>query len=156
LLLSSWYPPERVTIGGVPLEPLPIGGGCGFELGELEPDSSYEVLIEPDTQSGEATPSTLSFTTGSTSLEPNPGAAPGPVDLSWHDSDDSSGLCLAALSTQDCFDTGQDTYFHFTPTTGSALGWLLVRDGFDSLLVHVWRASAERRDCSCRRQRLPV
>jgi hypothetical protein len=69
----------------------------------------------------------LEFTTGSGPASPNASVAPGAVTTSRSSSFEGSALCRAALSTQDCFDTGQNTYFKFTPSADT-VGWLIQSD----------------------------
>jgi hypothetical protein len=78
----------------------------------------------------------LTFTTGSGPAQADATAAPGQVTAGRQDGVALSPECLAALSTQDCFDTGQNTQFTFTPT-GSAKGWLMVSEsGYSN--VNLW------------------
>ena len=122
LQMSGWDGPPRVWLDDelVPSLALPYG----YDLGELAPNTEYDLLIEP--QSGEGNLQ-LRFTTGGGPASPEPGVAPGAVAPSQSSEYEATALCRAALNTQDCFDTGQNTYFAFTPSA-DALGWLIQSD----------------------------
>jgi hypothetical protein len=127
VLPSGWARPQGISRNGVALEPLPIG--YGYDAGELEPNTSYTFQVEIEDYGWSAPPLELTFTTGAGPANVDPGAAPGVVVTSSSTEGMLSELCDTALWTQGCFDTGQDTYYRFTPS-GSAKGWLLMANGF--------------------------
>jgi hypothetical protein len=127
LMDSGWGVLPRVSLEGVALTPLELP--FGYDLGELAPNTSYTLSIEPDPTDA-ANPARpiaveLTFTTGSGPIPGDPAAAPMPVTTARTSGDTLSGLCQAVLDTQDCFDTGQSTYFHFAPS-GDATAWLIT------------------------------
>ena len=131
VLPSGWRGPARVWLGGSELPALELSGG--YDLGELEPNTEHTLRVElrDDSPSFE-----LSFTTGGGPAAPDPGAAPGAVTASHAFELGLSSRCQAALNTQDCFDTGQNTYYAFTPTN-RAVGWVVVSDsGFRP--INLW------------------
>jgi hypothetical protein len=122
LQMSGWDGPAKVWLGDEALPGLALP--YGYDLGELAPNTAYELRVEP--LSGGVS-FELGFTTGSGPASPNAGVAPGAVTTSRSSSFEGSALCRAALSTQDCFDTGQNTYFKFTPSVDT-VGWLIQSD----------------------------
>jgi hypothetical protein len=118
IMPTGWGGPPRVSRQGseLPRAELPFG----YDLGELPPNSEITLQVEVD---GE--PLELAFTTASGPSAADPGAAPGAVTATSSPNYALSELCQAALNSQDCFDTGQNTYHEFTPT-GHAVGWLVA------------------------------
>lgn len=126
LLVSGWSE-LRVTLDGAELPSL--AGGRGRDLGSLAPNTEHSVSIErlwsgfPAEQ-----PLELRFTTGPGPAPDGPPSAPGEVVATIHAERPLSALCESVLQTQDCFDTGQNTYFQFEPS-GAAQAWLIESAG---------------------------
>jgi hypothetical protein len=125
VLPSGWGGPPSVSRNGVVLAPLRMG--YGYDAGELAPNTAYTFQVQLDNYGDPGAVFELTFTTGNGPAAPDPGAAPGDVVTSSSFERALADSCKAALGTQDCFDTGQDTYYQFTPA-GSAKGWILVSD----------------------------
>jgi hypothetical protein len=133
VLPSGWGAPAVVTRDGVALTPLRMG--YGYDAGELEPNTSHTFRVELDVSGEAASSFELTFTTGSGPAAADASAAPGDIVPSSGPERALSERCNAALSTQDCFDQGQDTYFQFTPS-GDAKGWVLMTDSsFRPLII---------------------
>jgi hypothetical protein len=125
VLPAGWNGPAIVSHNGVALEPLRMG--YGYDAGELEPNTTHTFQVELETY-GELAPTfELTFTTGAGPAVADPAAAPGAIVPSSSSERPLSERCSAALSTQDCFDQGQDTYYQFAPS-GTAKGWVLMTD----------------------------
>jgi hypothetical protein len=122
LQTSGWDGPARVWLGEEAVPELPLA--YGYDLGELAPHTEYKLRIEPTI----GNPSfELRFTTGSGPASPDISVAPVAVTTSHARDYEASALCRAALNTQDCFDTGQNTYYEFTPSA-DAVGWVIQSD----------------------------
>lgn len=138
VLGTGWSGPVRASLAGAELPRLPLGHG--FDLGELQPNTTYTVSLSlGDPQNPDAPRSfERSFTTGAGPVASDPGAAPGNVRGYAEREVSLSPLCQAVLDTQDCFDTGQDTHYTFAPS-GTAKAWLIQSE--DSYRgVDVWPA----------------
>jgi len=133
ILLSGWNVLPRVSLDGTELPELELPSG--YDLGELAANTEYTLdVLGADGASFE-----LTFTTGDGPAAADLSAAPGRVTPTSYREVQGAPLspaCLAALSTQDCFDVGQDTYYEFAPT-GHAVGWLIASESsFRS--VNLW------------------
>lgn len=126
-LLPSGWSPARVSRGGKELPQLELQ--YGYDLGELPRNTQIRLQVQVGGQTLE-----LSFTTGRGRAAASSCAAPGNVTPTSSLEYAASAQCEDALSTQDCFDTGQSTYYEFAPT-GRAVGWVIAsRDSsFDSI-----------------------
>ncbi|HWO14988.1 MAG TPA: hypothetical protein VNN80_36045, partial [Polyangiaceae bacterium] len=151
VLATGWGDLPRASLAGVELARLPFGPG--FDLGELQPNTSYTVEVElADAGSLGATRSVeLSFTTGAGPAPSDPGAAPGHVEVEAKTDVQFSPLCGAVLQTQDCFDTGQDTHLTFSPS-GTAEAWLIESESGD---VDFWPAECGAPDLFLHSMELP-
>jgi hypothetical protein len=120
LLTSGWGSSPTAFLDGVELSRLTFANG--YELGQLQPNTSYTVSIgEPGATSGSFE---LGFTTGAGPAQPDPGVTPTGSSVLARSESTLSAMCKAVLATQDCFDTGQDTYYVFEPGT-AAKAWLI-------------------------------